>query len=231
MSIVSCTRPPRVTTSSTTTNFSLCEISNPRRSTSFPSSFSTKMWRLPNERPTSWPTMIPPRAGEITVSQPNWRTLSASQPQTFAATSVCSRSSAHWKYSRLWRPERKTKWPSSSAPVLRNRDSRSSLIYVVRRFCKTPLESASGTDALQLLTAAFLPRCIICGLVGLRCGGNYLDFHIGSPRQCGNLDGGTGRGILFEIRAVYFVYRLKVAEVREKNRCLHDVIESQAFGS
>ena len=29
--------------------------------------------------------MIPPRAGEITVSQSNWRSLSASQPQTFAA--------------------------------------------------------------------------------------------------------------------------------------------------
>src|SRR6266550_5794498 len=155
------------------------------------------MWRLPNERPTSWPTMIPPRAGEITVSQPNWRSLSASQPQTFAATSVCSRSSAHWKYSRLCRPERKTKCPSNSAPVLRKRDSRSSLIYVVGRFCKTPLESASGTDALRLLAAAFLSRCIIRGLVGLRCGGDHFDFHIGSSGQRGNLDGGTGWGILF----------------------------------
>src|SRR5882757_4294995 len=183
------------------------------------------MWRLPNERPTSWPTMIPPRAGEITASQSNWRTLSASHPHTFAAISVSCRSSAHWKYSRLCRPERKTKWPSSSAPVLRKRDSRSSLIYVVGPFCKTPRESASGTDGLQLLAAAFLPRCIICGLVGLGCGGNYLDFHIGSSRQRGNLHRGTGRGILFEIRAVYFVYHLKVAEVREENGCLNDVVE------
>src|SRR4029453_13905748 len=231
MLFVSCTRPPRVTTSSTTTNFSLGEILKPRRRTSFPSSFSTKMWRLPNERPTSWPTMIPPRAGEITGSQSNFRTLSASQPHTFAAISVCCRSSAHWKYSRLCKPERKTKWPSSSAPVLRNRDSRSSLIYVVGRFCKTPLESASGTDALQLLAAAFLSRCIIRGLVGLPCGGNYLLFHLGSSRQGRNLDGGTGWGIFFEIRAVYFVYRLKVAEVREEKGCLNDVIKSQPFGS
>src|SRR4029453_9614671 len=210
MLFVSCTRPPRVTTSSTTTNFSLGEILKPRRKTSLPSSFSTKMWRLPNDRPTSCPTMIPPRAGEITASQSNWRTLSASHPHTFAAISVCSRSSAHWKYSRLCRPERKTKWPSSSAPVLRNRDSRSSLIYVVGRFCKTPLESASGTDALQLLAAAFLSRCIIRGLVGPPCGGHFFSFPFGSWGQCGNLHGGTGWGILFEIRAVCFVYRLKV---------------------
>src|SRR6476620_5345517 len=189
------------------------------------------MWRLPKQRPTSWPTIIPPRAGEITASQSNWLTLSASQPHTFAAISVCCRSSAHWKYSRLCRPERKTKWPSSSAPVWRKSASRSSLIYVVGRFCKTPLKSVSGTDALQLLTAAFLPRCIIRGLVGLGCGGNYLDFHIRSSRQRGNLDGGTGGGILFEIRAVCFVYRLKVAEVREENGCLNDVVEGQAFGS
>jgi len=51
--------------------------------------FLYKMWRLPNERPTSWPTIIPPRAGEITVSQSNWRILSASHPQTVAAISAC----------------------------------------------------------------------------------------------------------------------------------------------
>src|SRR6476659_2238464 len=73
--------------------------------------------------------MIPPRAGEMTASQSNWRTLSASHPHTFAAISVYWRSSAHWKYSRLWRPERKTKWPSSSAPVLRNKARRSLLIW------------------------------------------------------------------------------------------------------
>ena len=34
-----------------------------------------------------------------------------------------------------------------------------------------------------------LPRCIIRRLIGLRRGGNYLDFHVSSPRQRGNLDG------------------------------------------
>ena len=196
------------------------------------------MWRLPNERPTSWPTMIPPRAGEITASQSNWRTLSASHPHTFAAMSVCSRSSAHWKYSRLCRPERKTKWPSSSAPVFLNSAqqifahflvgrltcslplarSRDLPVHVARLppapFCETPLRLASDTDAPQNRPFVTLPRCIIGGLVGFGCGGNYLDFHIGSFRQSGNLDGGPCRRILFEIRAVYLVYRLKIAEVR-----------------
>src|SRR5262249_38285591 len=43
--------------------------------------------------------------------------------------------------------------------------------------------------------------------------------------------GRTGRRIVFEIRAIYLVDRLKVAEVREENGCLNDVIKSQAFGS
>ena len=94
-------------------------------------------------------------------------------------------------------------------------------------------EPSNGARERRALLGSgiILPRCIIRGLVGLGCGGNYLDFHIRSSRQRGNLDGGTGRGILFEIRAVYLVYRLKVAEVREENGCLHDVIESKAFGS
>ena len=91
--------------------------------------------------------------------------------------------------------------------------------------------SNGAREPRALLRSGILPRCIIGGLVGLGCGGNYLDFHVCSPRQRGNLDGGTGRGILFEIRTVYLVYRLKVTEIREKDRCLHDVIESKAFGS
>src|SRR5882672_835108 len=43
--------------------------------------------------------------------------------------SVYCKRIAHWKYWRLCRPERKTKWPSSSAPVLRKSASRSSLIW------------------------------------------------------------------------------------------------------
>ena len=69
ISTVSCTRPPRVTTSSATMNFVPGAILKPRRSTSFPaSSFSTKMCGLPRARATSWPTMIPPSAGEMTHS-------------------------------------------------------------------------------------------------------------------------------------------------------------------
>jgi len=135
MSIVSCTRPPRVTTSSTTMNFSSGEIWKPRRKTSLPSSFSTKIWRLPNQRPTSWPTMIPPRAGEMTVSQSKSRSLSASCPHTCVAMSVCCNRIAHWKYWRLCNPDRKTKWPSSNAPVLRKSARRSSLIRGARAFC------------------------------------------------------------------------------------------------
>jgi hypothetical protein len=59
-----------------------------------------------------------------------------------------------------------------------------------------------------------LPGCIICRMNGLRCGRNHLDFHVSSLGQRGNLDSGAGRGILFKIRAVYLVYRLKIAQAR-----------------
>ena len=105
---------------------------------------------------------------------------------------------------------------------------------IARRIPEEPFdEPSNGARQRRALPkrGAILPRCIIRRLVGLRRGGNYLDFHVSSPRQRGNLDGGPGRGILFEIRAVYLVYRLKIAEVREENGCLDDVIESQAFRS
>ena len=89
MSSVSCTRPPRVTTSSATMKRSLGAISKPRRKTSPPASFSAKMCRLPSARPTSCPTTIPPSAGEMTASQGNARSLSANCPQTSAAIPVC----------------------------------------------------------------------------------------------------------------------------------------------
>ena len=104
-----------------------------------------------------------------------------------------------------------------------------------RRFATRPFvfggPPKTTREPRALPGSGILPRRIIRSLVGLRCGGNYLDFHIGSPRQRGNLDGGTGRGILFEIRAVYLVYRLKIAEVHEENGCLHDVVESKTFHS
>ena len=156
------------------------------------------------------------------------------------------RSSAHWKYSRLCRPERKTKWPSSSEPVLRKSASRSSLIWedarrwravfggppktywggakhaneggetIVRHIHKEPFDEPSNGARQRRALPRFriLTRCIIGGLIGLGRGGNYLDFHVSSSRQRGNLDGRTARGILFEIRAVYLVYSLKIAEAR-----------------
>ncbi len=87
---------------------------------------------------------------------------------------------------------------------------------VARRILEEPFDEPSNgaRERRALPRSGILPRCIIRGLVGLSCGGNYLDFHVSSSRQRGNLDRGTGRGILFEIRAVYLVYRLKVAEAR-----------------
>ena len=91
--------------------------------------------------------------------------------------------------------------------------------------------SNGAREARALPRSGILTRRIIRGLVGIGCGGNHFDFHVSSSRQRRNLDGGTGRRIFFEIRAVYLVYRLKVAEVREKNGCLDDVIKNQAFHS
>src|ERR1051325_4355759 len=63
-------------------------ILNPRRSESLPFSFSTKMWRFPRARPTSWPTMMPPRAGEITTSHSKPRNLSASSFEHVVKTTI-----------------------------------------------------------------------------------------------------------------------------------------------
>jgi len=65
----------------------------------------------------------------MTAWQSKSRSWSASCAHTCAAISVYCNRIAHWKYWRLCRPERKTKWPSSSAPVLRKSERRSSLIW------------------------------------------------------------------------------------------------------
>jgi hypothetical protein len=87
---------------------------------------------------------------------------------------------------------------------------------ITRRIHEAPFDEPSNgaREPRALPRSRILARCVISGCVGLGSGGNYLDFHIGSPRQRGNLDGGTGRGILFEIRTVYLVYRLEIAEAR-----------------
>ena len=92
-------------------------------------------------------------------------------------------------------------------------------------------EPSNGARQRRALPGSgILTRRIIRALVGVGCGGNYLNFHVSSSRQRRNLDGGTGRRIFFEIRAVYLVYRLEVAEVRKENGCLNDVIKTQALG-
>src|SRR5437867_6371825 len=188
------------------------------------------MWRLPNERPTSWPTMIPPRAGEITASQSNLRSLSASCPHTCAAMSVCCKRIAHWKYWRLCRPERKTKWPSSSAPVLRKSARRSSLIISLSvaalSECRT-LYFGGRRPPLQSTST----RSVIRRLLGLPGICNSIDLYLRSLGQCGDLDSGAGRGILFEIRAINFVYGLEVSQISEEHGCLDHIIGSEFLGS
>src|SRR6266404_3183213 len=92
--------------------------------------------------------------------------------------------------------------------------------------------SAEASRMLALSSAiSILSRRVIRCLLWFRCHGDHFDFHIGSSRQRGNLDCGTGRGILFKIRAVCFVYSLKVGEVGEKDRRFDDVVESHSLSS
>ena len=74
--------------------------------------------------------------------------------------------------------------------------------------------SNGAREPRALPGSGILTRCIIRRFYRVPCGGNYFDFHIGSSRQRGNLNGGTGRRILFEIRAVYLVYALEVSKIR-----------------
>ena len=56
-----------------------------------------------------------------------------------------------------------------------------------------------------------LPRGVVCRLLAFFCCGDRFDFHPGSFRQSGNLDGGTCRRPLLEIRAINFVDGLEIA--------------------
>ena len=119
MSIVSCTRPPRVTTSSATMHGSPGSTAK-RRMTSLPSCFSAKMHFRSRARATSWPTRMPPSAGETTVvasRASSGGTSAASAAQSASALRGKRSRFAHWKNSGLWSPERSSKWPRSSAPV------------------------------------------------------------------------------------------------------------------
>ena len=71
-----------------------------------------------------------------------------------------------------------------------------------------------------------LPGCIIRRLLGLTRNCNGFNLYLRSLWQRGDLDGGTGRRILFEIRAINFVYGLEICQISQENSCLDDVIES-----
>src|SRR5438067_8660745 len=207
------------------------------------------MWRFPRARPTSWPTMMPPKAGEMTVSHSRSRNLSASRPQTSAAISVCCRSSAHWKNCRLWRPDRKTKWPSRSAPVRRNSASKSSLIWgahAPRVLAKAPspsrtlrwsfgegaetstrgsVRSPEMREILETetwrLTRRIAGRLSVRRMAVVEC--DRLDLHACVLRQGGNAHRRTRGRALREVGRVNFVHLLEIAEVRQEHRRLYDV--------
>ena len=82
-------------------------------------------------------------------------------------------------------------------------------------------------------TALFLisPRRVIRCLLGLSAIRNSFDLYLCSPGQRRDLDSGAGRGILFEIRAINFVYGLEIAKISEENCRLNDVIKSEPLGS
>jgi hypothetical protein len=76
-----------------------------------------------------------------------------------------------------------------------------------------------------------LPGSVISRLSAFIRDRNNLDFHIRVFRKRGDLDSGTRRGILFEIRAINFVYRLEVAKIGEEDGGLNDVIKSEPLRS
>src|SRR5439155_1090093 len=125
----------------------------------------------------------------------------------------------------LCRPERKMKWPSSSAPVLRNSARRSSLM----RTNENDRQDARRPHRLEAYVP--LPGSVIRRLLGLPGICNSIDLYLRSLGQRGDLDSGTGRGILFEIRAINFVHGLEISQIGEENSCLNDVIKSEPFGS
>ncbi len=76
-----------------------------------------------------------------------------------------------------------------------------------------------------------LSRCVIRGLIAVLNHSDHFDFNVRALRQGGNLHGRTRWRILFEIGAVYFVYRLKIAHIGEVNRGFDNVVESNSASS
>src|SRR4029077_14935110 len=103
--------------------------------------------------------------------------------------------------------------PSRSAPVSRKSARRSSLMIDKHR----DLAGRIGSDfAGQSVAVSH---------------GDDFDFDVRSLWQRRDLYRGTRRRFFFEIRTVNFVHGLKIAQVSEENRGLHDILERQTLGS
>src|ERR1051326_101530 len=144
--------------------------------------------------------------------------------------SVYCKRIAHWKYWPLCSPDRKTKWPSSSAPVLRNSVRRSSLIF-----------SSSAAALSDFSIFKFdgqrppLQQCsagsVIRGSLGVIDSSNNFHFNICLLRQRCHLHSRTSGRILFEIRGIDFVHGLEIRDVSKENGCFDHVIERKPFSS
>ena len=75
------------------------------------------------------------------------------------------------------------------------------------------------------------PRSVIRRVLGFPRNCNGFDLYLRSLRQRRDLYGGTCRGVLFEIRTVDFVHRLKISQISEENGCLNNIIKSEPLGS
>ena len=73
---------------------------------------------------------------------------------------------------------------------------------------------------------SILPGRIISRLYTLIGDRDDFDFYICSFGERRDLDSGTSRGILLEIRTINFVNGLEIGEVRKEDRCLNDMVES-----
>src|SRR4029077_14403163 len=97
--------------------------------------------------------------------------------------------------------------PSRSAPVSRKSARRSSLMIDEHR----NLAGGIGSDfAGQSVAVSH---------------GDDFDFDVRSLWQRRDLYRGTGRRFFFEIRTVNLVHCLKIAQVSEEDRSLHNVLE------
>src|SRR5947207_2465396 len=154
--MVSRVEPPVVITSSITSTRSAAPSMNPRLSVSAPSTRSANSARTPSARPTSWPMTMPPSAGERTAVGFSASVRAAMAAPSASACRGCCSTSAHCKYPELCSPEVSRKWPSSSAPDLRNRSRSSSLVIWSIRI-QLPEPNSPSRRLLIRIGSAFSP--------------------------------------------------------------------------